>query len=270
MLPNSCHPRETTKSIPFSLALRITRICSKPHTRDIRFQELKNMLLERNYSSGMIDASIRRARAISREKALVRVAKPNQHKRPVYAVSWDPRLPDLSRIQSKHWRSMTLSSPYMKEVFPEPPLTAYRRQKNISDFIIRAKIPPKPQNHPHRKKTGMKKCQKGCIICPYIKETKLVKGQDFSWHINNQHNCRTRNIVYMIECDISNCKKRYIGETERTLKDRLSEHIGYIKTKKLEKSTGNHFNQPGHSVANMTALVLEKVKKEDIFYRKER
>ena len=52
----------------------------------------------------------------------------------------------------------------------------------------------------------------------------------------------------MIECDISNCKKRYIGETERTLKDRLSEHIGYIKTKKLEKSTGNHFNQPGHSV----------------------
>ena len=66
----------------------------------------------------------------------------------------------------------------------------------------------------------------------------------------------------MIECDISNCKKRYIGETERTLKDRLSEHIGYIKTKKLEKSTGNHFNQPGHSVANMTALVLEKVKKK--------
>ena len=29
----------------------------------------------------------------------------------------------------------------------------------------------------------------------------------------------------------------------------------------LDKSTGNQFNQPGHSVANMTALVLEKVKK---------
>ena len=78
LLPNSCHPRETTKSIPFSLALRITRICSKPHTRDIRFQELKNMLLERNYSSGMIDASIRRARAISREKAQGGQAKPTQ------------------------------------------------------------------------------------------------------------------------------------------------------------------------------------------------
>ena len=48
------------------------------------------MLLERNYSIGMIDSSIRRARAIPREKALLRVAKPNQHKRPVYAVSWDP------------------------------------------------------------------------------------------------------------------------------------------------------------------------------------
>ena len=87
---NSCHPRETTKSIPFSLALRVTGICSKPHTRDIRFQELKYVLLEWNYSSGIIDASIRRARAIPREKALLRVAKPNQHKKPVYAVSWDP------------------------------------------------------------------------------------------------------------------------------------------------------------------------------------
>ena len=68
----------------------------------------------------------------------------------------------------------------------------------------------------------------------------------------------------MIECDISNCKKRYIGETERTLKDRLSEHIGYVRTKKLEKTTGNHFNLPGHTVANMTAVVLEKVKKTHI------
>ena len=74
----------------------------------------------------------------------------------------------------------------------------------------------------------------------------------------------------MIECDIPNCKKRYIGGAKRILKDRLSEHIGYIRTRKLENSTGKHFNQPGYSVANMTALVLEQVKYEDIFYRKER
>ena len=36
----------------------------------------------------------------------------------------------------------------------------------------------------------------------------------------------------MIECNLETCKEKYIGESERTLKDRISEHIGYIRTKK--------------------------------------
>ena len=84
MLPNSCHPPETTKAIPYSLALRITRICSKPETREKRFLELKNMLIERNYKSSMIDSSIRRARAIPRDKALQKVANQTQSMRPIF------------------------------------------------------------------------------------------------------------------------------------------------------------------------------------------
>ena len=232
--------------------------------------ELKEMLLARNYRSSIIDGAIRRARAIPRAKALLRVAKPNHCKRPIYSVTWDPRLPNLQSLQGKHWRSMTLTSPYMREVFPEPPMIAYRRQRNISDFVIRAKVPPKSQNRPKRNKNGMKKCQKTCIICPYVKQGKEIKGHKFTWHLNRPLNCHTRNIIYMIECNLPKCKQKYIGESERSLRDRVSEHVGYIKTNKIEKSTGAHFNLPGHSVANLTATIIEKVKSEDIFYRKER
>ena len=127
----------------------------------------------------MVDAAFRRARAIPRAKALLRVTKPHHTKRPVYAVAWDPRLPNLKTLQSKQWRSTTLSYPYLIEVFPEPPLIAYMRQKNISDFIIRAKVPPPKQNRPRRNRNGMKKCQKSCVICPYIKEGKYLSGQNF-------------------------------------------------------------------------------------------
>ena len=75
-----------------------------------------------NYKSSTIDAALWRVRAIPRALALKKVAKPNQTKRPVHAVTLDPRLPNLSEIQNKHWRS---TSPYLKEVYPEPPLTAY-------------------------------------------------------------------------------------------------------------------------------------------------
>ena len=62
----------------------------------------------------------------------------------------------------------------------------------------------------------------------------------------------------------------YIGESERTLKDRISEHIGYVRTKKLNQATGHHFNQPGHSLADLKVIALEKVHSSDPFYRKER
>ena len=98
MLPSSCHQPETTNSIPFSLALRITRICSKPEAREKRYSELKHMLLERDYKSSAIDAAIRRARAIPRSKAIQKVTTQTHTMRPVYAVTWDPRLPNLSRV----------------------------------------------------------------------------------------------------------------------------------------------------------------------------
>ena len=44
-----CHPAHVTDNIPFSLALRIIRICSENTGRDIRLAELKSLLLYRGY-----------------------------------------------------------------------------------------------------------------------------------------------------------------------------------------------------------------------------
>ena len=122
----------------------------------------------------------------------------------------------------KHWRSMTYMDPYLKEVFPEPPLVAYKRQKSIRDFLIRAKIPKKLNSRPQRNIPGMFKCNKQCHLCPFIKETKEVKGNGVVWKINKKFNCETENISYLIHCE--KCNEQYIGETERSLKERLGEH----------------------------------------------
>ena len=77
------------------------------------------------------------------------------------------------------------------------------------------------------------------------------------------------NVVYMVECKLDNCKQRYIGETIH-LKRRIMEHVGYVKSEMLSKATGSHFNLPGHNVSHLWVTVLEKVKKNDTIYRKER
>ena len=61
LLPSSCHPKSTTKSIPYSLSLRIVRICSKDENKDRRLTELKELLLAQNYPESLIDRGIEKA-----------------------------------------------------------------------------------------------------------------------------------------------------------------------------------------------------------------
>ena len=75
LLPSSCHPNHVTDNIPYSLALRIVRICSEEEDRELNFQRLKQMLIARNYKPKIIDAAINRARGVKRSEALKKVVK---------------------------------------------------------------------------------------------------------------------------------------------------------------------------------------------------
>ena len=164
---------------------------------------------------------------------------------------------------------MVSQDPYMAEVFPLPPLTAYKRQKNIKDFIIKAKVIQNKRNNKRYIK-GMKKCGKSCGACPYIQEGNLIKCEKFTWKISKPINCESKNTVYMIQCTKERCNKNYIGETNRALKQRFLEHKRYVDNKITTQATGEHFNLPGHSRNNMKITIIEQVKKQDQSYRKER
>ena len=104
--------------------------------------------------------------------------------------------------------------------------------------------------------------------CRGEQETKTLNGNNFIWKIGKQVTCESKNIVYLIQCE--KCKNRYIGESERSLKERISEHKGYIKNNHQDKATGAHFNQKGHTLEHMKVSIIEKVKKQEESYRKER
>ena len=115
----------------------------------------------------------------------------------------------------------------------------------------------------------MKKCNK-CGVCPYIKEGKSIKATstDYRVDVNSSVDCTSKNVIYLLGCN--KCPQQYIGETERMLKDRFSEHKGYANSGNLSKTTGEHFNQKGHSVSNMEITIVEKVFNQDPQFRKQR
>jgi hypothetical protein len=269
LLTSSCHPSHVTSNIPYSLALRIVRICSCKETRDLRLEELKNLLLSRGYSPGVVNGAIEEARKIPRQEALKQVEKKIQS-RPVFVTQYDPRLPSITNIVRKHWRSMVTQDPKLQEVFPDPPLIAYKVAPNLKSKLVRAKIGPAPPTRPRRSRPGMRKCGKpGCSVCPYIQpgQTFQATATNYKVPLTSEVDCLTTNICYAITCGLARCGQQYIGQTSKSLKERFRQHLGYVD-RNIE-ATGRHFNLPGHSKSDMGVTVLEKIHSKNVWFREE-
>ena len=140
LLISSCHPTHTAKrSIPYSLALRLRRICSNYDTYKQRSKELMDYLVNRGYNLNFIKTQIQRASDITRNDALKTKPKKQTDIVP-FVITYNPVLPNIAHIIHKH-SSVLYSSDRCKTVFTNLPLVAYRRCKNISDILVRAQLP---------------------------------------------------------------------------------------------------------------------------------
>ena len=136
------------------------------------------MLLDRKYPVRMIDSAMNKVRKVTRNLALKLLAKPTSTMRPVFVLTWDLGLPSIQAVTHTHWRTMTMVDPQLQEAYPEPPLIAYKRLKNIKDFLIGAKVPPPLNKNPKQIIPGMEQCTyngQQWHACPYVKETKEIK-----------------------------------------------------------------------------------------------
>ena len=249
------------------MAYRVLRICSETVTRDKRMEELKELFISRQYNVNVTDLAIARAKLVPREQALLRVKK-KATSRVIFALDYHPALPLVSRIMNKAWCVM-VQDPYLQDVFPQPPMVAYRRPPSLRSVLVKAKVPPLPIRQSNRTHNGMKRCSK-CVVCPYVTEQRIVKSSQncFVHNINKPVNCDSSNVVYLVEC--KKCKEQYVGQTGRAFKERMKEHIGYIKGKKLTEPTGLHFNLPGHNLSMFQASIIEKCNHDSRAFRERR
>ena len=112
-----------------------------------RLSELKTLLISRDYREKSVEDAISRVLKVSRMEAIKKVEKV-KNERPVFVLTYNPALPSVSQSLQKHWRVM-MTDPYLKKVFPKPPMVAFRRTQNLRSKLIKAKVPPPP---PKRKK----------------------------------------------------------------------------------------------------------------------
>ena len=89
---------------------------------------MKQLFLK-NYHEGLINRAIEKAKKVPRKYALKYVERKTNNTRPIFATKYDPRMPLIQNIQNKHWRSMVKTDKYLSEVFKQPPITVFGKQK---------------------------------------------------------------------------------------------------------------------------------------------
>jgi hypothetical protein len=101
---------------------------------------------------------------------------------------------------------------------------------------------------------GFNPCNSNCKLCVNhgIKKPS-IKFKSGNKIIFQNLTCASKNVVYAIECKV--CHKFYVGETQHSAKQRLSQHLSNIKLK-YDTPVSKHFNSEGHSINDLNFFVI--------------
>lgn len=258
LLPSSNHPSFIFQNIPKSLFIRIRRICSSYIDFLAHSRFLSNQLIKRNYDKENIDKTCRLVSKIDRKSLIPYKTKNDENiykNNLLFFSKYDNSFPSLKNIISYSSQNL-FDNCFIKPI--------YSIKNNIGSVLI------------HNKKFDLfysKKChtspckEKNCKTCPLTSTLYYLKLNNFILPIFSNSNCLSTDIIYIIICE--KCKLYYIGESSKTARIRLSQHINTIKNfhKNLDVSLSNfdnlspvacHFAEPGHILENHFRFLIYK------------
>ena len=251
---NSSHPRHCKTAGPYGEFLRIRRNCHKLEDYDKHsILRVKDYQM-RGYPLEKLEEAREKVRTLDRETLLKPKpkAKDKKKSRIPLIVTFNPGLPNLRSIIDKHWHILELSQ--KKGAFKDKAIIAYRRSKNLSDYLVRAKCSTKPKV---KRNPNEKPCPTRwkCRFCPHKNKPNSFRSSTTGRTYKCPHyTCKTANVIYLITCTL--CGKQYVGETSRTFRERMEEHERYVKNKDYKQATGRHFNTRGHGLRHMKYEVI--------------
>ena len=132
----------------------------------------------------------------------------------------------------------------MRDIFPKPPVVAYKRDLSLRDILVHSTdsfSPEQPGSHACQRP----RCQTCEFITPLTDMYEALKAPLPSAIISPAR----RKILYCISC--RRCSHIYIGETGRSLRSRIGEHLRSVRNNTPGFPVSQHFNSAGHSITDV-------------------
>lgn len=210
---SSFHPKHIFRGIIKSQLVRFRRICStSEHFEEattILFQDLKHRGYSWSFLRSIKKEVLHSPGPTSKPQQTTTLAMTGRMKPIPFISTFSPAATALRRsIQAPYAHLQT----HRREFRSCPLITAYRRNPNIKDILVRATLTSTPAD-PLQSFFLHKN-----VIYNAHTSSSFPLTQDFS--------LTTRNLVYAIVCQ--HCHLLYVGQTKNTLKERLKQHLAHI------------------------------------------
>ena len=127
----------------------------------------------------------------------------------------------------KHWHLLHIN-PNLTEIFQNPPILAFRQNKNLRDIIgtkliENGKVKRKFTNKIQGKSTPCL-ANNGTLCCKQVVHTTTFRRNQTNRIFQIYHNldCKSKYVIYLLEC--TKCKIQYVRKTETKFNIRLNNH----------------------------------------------
>ena len=240
---DSSHPTHVKKSIVYSQALRIKRLCSSESDLSRHLEEMRGWFCERGYPEDIVDKQFARINVIGGGNGKI---KSKERKGIPFVVTYHPCLANLNNILRKHLYLLNIN-PEIKDVFAFNPFVSFRAARTLRNFLVRAKI------YPLQRRTGSCTCQKkSCRVCLNICESdQFTCSVDKKvYKINHYLNCDSKLIVYLLTC--KRCGIQYVGQTTDKFRYRWNNYKACQRKASMgvdvpQRHLHEHFLGEGHT-----------------------
>ena len=233
----SFHSRSTILSLPKTQFIRIRRLCSTLSDYQFHAQKFLDFFIRRGYKKHLLQKQIREVADMPRQELLTVKPKlmPDDHpSRTVLSIAWHPRLQFLQRALHSSYKRFSTQYATLKDVFPEPPLVAFRRNRTLRDTLVHAR-----------------QCGKGQPAFSLKKSSSMLqKNMATSTSLTNEKedvsvktaggNTSDRNVIYAAKC--KKCQLIYVGYTTQPLNERFNIHRSDVTNHPDRSELPGHFH----------------------------
>ncbi len=258
VLPISNHPNFICKNIPLSIFIRIRRNCTFLHDY-FYFSNIYFLnFLQRGYCFDNLCKISNTVARMDRTKLLVYKQKDTFSNKNVIisSIPFDKNFDQLDSLLKDCFNNIKVKNQALCNLDLK---ITHSMQPNLN-CILNHNIPS--FNFKFYKNSKYENCKdENCNICKYSSNSNFIHiKDDIKLPIICSSSCNSTNVIYIIHC--KKCNSFYIGQTKRSIKNRIKEHLYAIKKFipyfSHHLSVPIHFNLKNHSIKDLNFFIYLK------------